>query len=658
MAKPASSSFRRILLSRLLLLSVPVLLLGMCVTFTVTYRKARSALLNTARQNLTESAIRKGESISQSIAALKTIMATVSKNSVVVEGQSENYQTFVQTLSEQFPTEIQCVQLLDVPTQNVAASTCGQQRLSDFKTDSWPETDQQLLLDSSQVKVQIPFPLLPKSSPSKTVNLSQSSSRLELLLEAPVYDQTAALRYVLVIRTTLVQKDRARPGSLAGYSVAIAEDGTILMHPSGDRVGRNIARESDPERLERILKNAIAGRQDFLHFAFGKDGESLAGYTAIPSPIDPTSGQQWAILAVTSLNDALADLWDIQRVLLLLLLTLTLALIVASFFAILYIARDLARPLEKLRDYALDKDNFYANDQVPQNLKIREFNELASALNSMVKRLKAWAMEVEAAWKEAQNANQLKSEFLTTISHELRTPLNGIIGSIRLIEDGFCDDREEEMEFLGQADRAAVHLLGIIDDILDISKIEAGQLTVTLEPVNFGQLLEEAISLQKLAIEEKGLKLIPPQIDADYRVHADPDKLKQVFHSIIDNAIKFTKVGNIAISLSIEPLLIAVPETPSEGNANKLPSLDSGKQVVATIEDTGIGIAPEQMDKLFRPFVMVDGSTTREAGGTGLGLALSRNFIELMGGSITLTSPGQNQGTTIKIALPLVEITS
>lgn len=653
MAKPASSSFRRILLSRLLLLSVPVLLLGMCVTFTVTYRKARSALLATARQNLTESAIRKGESISQSIAGLKSNLATASENSVLVEGQSENYQTFVRQLSQQLPTQIQCLQLIEVQAQTVVASTCGQQKIGEIQRNVWPETDRQLLLDPARVKVQVLFPNPPESSPSDPTPISTASSKLDLLLEAPVYDETGALRYVLALQTALVQQDRTQPGSLAGYSVAIDEDGTILMHPWADRVGRNISREPDSGRLESILRNAIAGRQDFLHFAFERDGESLAGYTAIPSPTDPT--KKWAILAVTRLNDALADLWDIQRVLLLLLFALTLSLICASFLAILYIARDLARPLEKLRDYARDKDNLYSNDQVPQNLKIREFNELASSLNSMVKRLKAWAMEVEAAWKEAQTANQLKSEFLTTISHELRTPLNGIIGSIRLIEDGFCDDREEEMEFLGQADRAAVHLLGIIDDILDISKIEAGQLTVTLETVDFGKLLEEALALAQPAIEEKELTLIPPKLDRDYKVHADPDKLKQVFNNIIDNAIKFTKVGSISVSVFVESLVPAVAATENSENPDKLPPAEKSKQVVAAIEDTGIGIAPEQMDKLFRPFVMVDGSTTREAGGTGLGLALSRNFIELMGGSITLTSAGKDQGTVVKIAFPLVE---
>ncbi|MDY6784129.1 MAG: ATP-binding protein [Cyanobacteriota bacterium] len=652
MAKPSPSSFRRILLSRLLLLSVPIVL-GMGVTFAITYRKARSALLETARQNLTESAIRKGESIAQSVAALKTNLATASESSILVEGRSEQYQTFVEHLSQQLPTNIQCLQLLEAETQNAIATTCDRQAIDNLAAETWSESEQQLLLDSSQVKVQVILPERSSSPPPENTDLLAAPSKLKLQLEAPVYNRAGNLRYVLLAQTLLIQQDRATPGSLAGYSVALNEEGTILMHPLPSRIGRNIAEETDAERLQNILRSATSGRQDFLHFGLGKNGEALAGYSAIDSPVDPTSGDQWVILAVTKLDNALAGLWDIQRVLIVLLLALTLALIAASLLAIIYIARELARPVEKLRDFALDPDNYYGH-KVPQNLKIREFNELASALNKMVQRLQAWAMEVETAWKEAQTANQLKSEFLTTISHELRTPLNGIIGSIRLIEDGFCDDREEEMEFLQQADRAAVHLLGIIDDILNISKIEAGQLAIALEPVNFSEAIAEAIALSQPAIEQKGLKLMSPQVKEEYWVRADRDKLKQVFHNILDNATKFTKAGSISVSVAVEPIL---PEE-TDATAEKSPCPQTGSQVVAIVRDTGIGIASAQMDKLFRPFVMIDGSTTREAGGTGLGLALSRNFIELMGGSITLTSSGKDQGTFVKIALPLVETVS
>jgi signal transduction histidine kinase len=170
----------------------------------------------------------------------------------------------------------------------------------------------------------------------------------------------------------------------------------------------------------------------------------------------------------------------------------------------------------------------------------------------MVERLKAWAEELETAWKEAQAANQLKNEFLANTSHELRTPLNAIIGCIRLVRDDCCDDREEEMDFLQRADDAAIHLLGIINDVLDIAKIEAGKLSVVLEPLDLRKLLKDVIDLQAVQIHQKGLEFITPDLQEPITVHADPAKLKQVLLNVVGNATKFTDNGNITISIRIE----------------------------------------------------------------------------------------------------------
>ncbi len=269
--------------------------------------------------------------------------------------------------------------------------------------------------------------------------------------------------------------------------------------------------------------------------------------------------------------------------------------------------------------------------------------QLAEAIDHMIERLKASAEEIETAWQEAQASNQMKSEFLATTSHELRTPLNAIIGCIRLVQDGCCDDRDEELEFLERADEAAIHLLGIINDLLDIAKIEAGKLSVVMEPIDLRQILKEVINLQTVHIQQKGLQLIAAIEQEPILVKADPAKLKQVVLNVISNAVKFTDSGSIKI------------ETQSN---SKIDSGDSHSTswIVVTVQDTGVGIDPAQQHKLFRPFVMVDGTTTRKYGGTGLGLAISRNLIELMGGSIKLCSAGYGKGTTAEITLPLVDI--
>jgi signal transduction histidine kinase len=262
----------------------------------------------------------------------------------------------------------------------------------------------------------------------------------------------------------------------------------------------------------------------------------------------------------------------------------------------------------------------------------------------MVKRLEERAEELESAWQEAENANQLKSEFLATMSHELRTPLNAIIGCVRLVRDGCCDDRDEEIDFLKRADEAAIHLLNIINDLLDIAKIEAGTLSIFPEAVDLKRILQEVIDLQVVPIQQKKLDLVRSDLADSLLVQADPAKLKQVLLNVLCNAVKFTDEGGIAIATRLE----WIPDTQSE-------AAPMTACAVVTIQDTGIGIDPAQQSKLFRPFVMADGTTTRRFEGTGLGLAISRNLMQLMGGNIVLYSAGAGQGTTVEVTLPLME---
>ena len=336
-------------------------------------------------------------------------------------------------------------------------------------------------------------------------------------------------------------------------------------------------------------------------------------------------------------------------------------MVIAIIFAALYVSRGLARPLEKLRDYALKANNVATPGQVPHNLKIREFNQLAEALNTMVGSLRARAQALEYASKEAQVANRLKNEFLRVVSHELRTPLNGIINSINLIQDRFCESQEEEEEFLKIAYDSSKHLLNLVDDILDIALIEEGKLSVMLEPTDLEKILRDAVNLKMVDIQQKGLTIDLPVLNQAMIVQADPDKLKQVLINILDNSVKFTKSGGITISTGIECISNLEDNSPStaleerEDNSS-LKSASVRYQVVLTIKDTGIGIVPEQQDKIFEPFAMVDGSTTREFGGIGLGLAISRSLMQMMGGYIILDSSGLNQGTSVMIGIPFADI--
>ncbi|AFZ07852.1 multi-sensor signal transduction histidine kinase [Oscillatoria nigro-viridis PCC 7112] len=659
MVKLGQSSFRRILLSRILLLSVPVLLVGEYVT----YRKARSTLLETARQNLTESAVRKADTIEQWAKSLKSNLIGASESSMLQSVDPKDYQKFIAQLGQRLPAQVDCLQLTNLKTNQVIASTCGQQPIQSLPAKFWPPVQQQqTLLDDKSVYISLSLPPQRQGTANdRKVALGAEDfpdagkegpdSQASLVLSAPVYirrGNTLQLNYALSLRSALPVQTSAPKGSLAGYTVAIDQDGTILAHPNINRVGRNIDQEADADRLKSIVRRAIAGGTAFLHlFSFERNGvELLAGYAAIPSPSTTQENSKWIILAVSRLDYALSGLEEIQQV----LFNLIVGLIAASIIATLYLSRDLARPVEKLRDYAMKVDT-EASQTVPQDFQIREFNQLSEALNSMVQRLRSWARELEVATKEAQVANQLKNEFLGNISHELRTPLNGIIGFIQIVRDGYCDDRDEEMEFLQRAHDSSMQLLNIINDILDIAKIESGTFSMMLEVVDITQVLEDAIDLQAAQIEEKGLKLSLPEPHDPIIVHADPEKLKQVFLNVLSNAVKFTESGSINISVRLES---RTNSGSFNGSAESTTS-PSGQSdwVVVTIKDTGIGIDPEHQQKLFQPFVMADGSTTRRFGGNGLGLAISRRIMESMIGSITLHSAGVNQGTTVMISLPV-----
>ncbi|MGK7905206.1 MAG: ATP-binding protein [Hormoscilla sp.] len=616
-ARLGKISFRDILLWRILLLSIPVLLLGQYVT----YRKARSTLLETARQNLTESAISEGSRISEAIAAWQGNLLTATETSVLQSGSREASAQYLNKLASRWPVE--CLQLQEIETGAIAASTCGDRPFAPVE-----------LSPHEKAAVRVVFPETAKNSEIAWQN------RLDLILSAPVRDQQGNDRFQLVVEFILPLQLTDEPKSLTGYTVIINQDGTIIAHPDLERVGQNIVDEKNEEtrkRLSSLVRNAIEGEQYFQHvLGFDDSGkELLTGYTAIDSPTDKNG--KWVILAVTSLDNALFGLQEILQT----LINLILLLIAANLVATLFLARDLARPMEKLGKYARNVEGQEATASIPHNFKIEEFNELALALNSMVSRLKAWAEELQTAWQEAKVANQLKNEFLASISHELRTPLNAIIGSVRLVLDDYCDDREEEKEFLQQVDDAAVHLLEIINDILDIAKIEAGTFSVAIERLDLLEVLKEAVDLQMVEIQQKGLQLHwdKGRHGEAIAVQADKGKLKQVFLNVLSNAIKFTKTGGITITTRI-----SAPSS-SEGQT----------YVTVVIKDTGIGVGKSEQSKLFQPFVMADGSRTRQFGGAGLGLAISRNLMELMQGNITLSSEGTEKGSTVEVSLPVMK---
>jgi len=238
--------------------------------------------------------------------------------------------------------------------------------------------------------------------------------------------------------------------------------------------------------------------------------------------------------------------------------------------------------------------------------------------------------EIEQKGRELEAASRHKSEFLANMSHELRTPLNAVLGYAELIQDGIYGDVPDKMrDVLERIQQNGRHLLGLINDVLDLSKIEAGQLTLAPVDYSMRELVLDVVSATEALAAEKALAL-EVDVPADLpRGRGDERRLTQVLLNLVSNAIKFTEAGSVCVRAKVE----------------------DGSFVVA-VTDTGVGIAPEDRERIFEEFQQVDTSSTRRKGGTGLGLAIARRIVELHGGRIWVEStPGR--GSTFAFTLPL-----
>jgi signal transduction histidine kinase/DNA-binding response OmpR family regulator len=465
---------------------------------------------------------------------------------------------------------------------------------------------------------------------SDVVRSNGDASVAAVVIAVPILDTGRNLVGFLAGTVNLSEVQRLSNYSrigVNGQAVVVDRRGRVIAHPRDD--WRTAAKDLSSSA---IFQQSL-GQETGVSWYTDLDGNvpRAAGFATVPV----VGWKVWVSQPVAELRSELTPL--ILSTVEWLLVAIVLALVL-GFLAAAWITR----PVDELNRAAsrIAQGDFVTPLKVPERFAAKELRALARTFNQMAHQLSGAyqtleekvsqrTSELQAANQELARANKLKSEFLANVSHELRTPLSAIIGFSQILLDGIDGPvTEEQQQDISQVNKSGQSLLALINQILDLSKIEAGKMELSLERVDLPNLIGSVLDSISPLAQEKGL-----QIDTRFAlglpaVEADPGRLKQIVINLLSNAVKFTERGHIEI--------VAQP---------------SGRMVRIAVKDTGIGISDEAQKVIFEEFVQGDGSSTRRHGGTGLGLSIVRKLVEMHGGAIAVISePGV--GSTFTFTVP------
>ncbi|KXU37186.1 hypothetical protein AXK11_02715 [Cephaloticoccus primus] len=467
--------------------------------------------------------------------------------------------------------------------------------------------------------------------------------------------------------------EEPREGDTSEYTYIVSRNGNIIAHP-----------------IQQFLPNAPLPNRNINNRAGGAKIASLPeGQTTIEVDGEErrvywTQGLSsgWKIVLDISAEKALApidrlttrDIGIAAVALIVILLTVSL------------IARRMTAPIAHLRQAAsaLEKGQFEADSLDPLAARNDEVGELAHSFQNMAHKIhrrerslanlnrnleqtvQARTAQLAHAVSEAQDArlaaehaNRSKSEFLANMSHELRTPMNAIIGySEMLIEEAEAAGKPHIVADLNKIRSAGKHLLELINDVLDLSKIEAGKMPLYIEEFDVREMLDEVVTTISPLVEKNHNRLELRFADNLGVMQADVTKVRQALFNLLGNATKFTENGRLVLEARREaasaetgqPAANTADAPDTDSAPQEAPTTD-GDRLVLIVRDTGIGMTPDQLNRIFEAFMQADSSTTRKYGGTGLGLPITRNFCRLMGGDLTVESE-YGKGSTFTIVLP------
>ncbi|MDM0044071.1 ATP-binding protein [Variovorax dokdonensis] len=276
------------------------------------------------------------------------------------------------------------------------------------------------------------------------------------------------------------------------------------------------------------------------------------------------------------------------------------------------------------------------------HIQARRAGRTRRALRERNAQIEAQAIHLERARQEAEVANRAKSAFLANMSHELRTPLNAVIGYADLLDEDLRDAGVDPgaLEDVQRIRQSARHLLGMINDVLDLSRLDAGKVELHLQDCDVPNLLAQVVDSVKSAMQANENQLTVRCGDAPAIMRTDPQRLRQVLHILLANAAKFTRSGQVELRAS-------------------LMHIDGGRGVLFEVQDTGIGMSQEQVAHVFQPFVQADSGSTRSFGGSGLGLAIGRRLAHLLGGELDVSSePGRGSCFRLRLPQQLAQVTN
>jgi signal transduction histidine kinase/CheY-like chemotaxis protein len=410
-----------------------------------------------------------------------------------------------------------------------------------------------------------------------------------------------------IVRTRyLVSLQQAIAFGDHGHAVITDAKGQVIGHPLKDWVAAS--RDISGVNVVAAMIRGETGVDQFYSPAFRDD--MIAGYAVVPET-------GWGVMVPQPISELRRRASIVNQMATIIAIASFVTAALLSWSIALYLARPV-RVVASTAEAVLE-----GNDEVSvpefRGAVPREIRRLGLAFNTMLDDLRRKAAETSQALRQAETSNQAKTQFLANMSHEIRTPLNGVVGMIELMQMTQMSDAQRS--YTEQASQSSQALLRLIDDILDLSRIEAGRLELEKAPFHLSALVQDLRMLFAEQVRAKGLTLsvsVPDNLDLV--LLGDKHRLLQVLTNLVGNAVKFTQHGAVAVAVSRGILQ------------------DGLLTVRFEIADTGIGVPADQQDPIFEAFSQADASMTRRYGGTGLGLSIARQLCHMMGGEIGLTS--------------------